>query len=328
MDDLITVIIPVYNVEKYMRECLDSVINQSYSHLEIILVDDGSTDYSGKICDEYCKMDIRVKCIHKKNGGLSSARNAGLDIATGNYIAFIDSDDIYELNYIEILYRNIVEFCADISCCKYMRFNESKPDNINQFISKTECISSVKCMENILYQYRDHIFTVAVWNKLYKRAIFDSIRFPFGKLNEDMAVVLQIMDLAKKVVVCDYIGYFYRINSNSITNQKFSSKRMDVVYVTEDMLKYVRDKHPELENAAIHILFRRNIEMLMLILQSDKQVYINEYTYILDNIKKYRLHILYDSKSQKSSKICALVSFCGVNIMQQVYKIYKQHKSG
>ena len=126
MDSLVSVIVPVYKVEKYLSKCLDSIVNQTYKNLEIILVDDGSPDNSGKICDEYAQKDSRIKVIHKENGGLSSARNAGLDIATGEYIAFADSDDSVHLDFVEKLYRAIKEENADIACCSVEDFIEDK----------------------------------------------------------------------------------------------------------------------------------------------------------------------------------------------------------
>lgn len=180
--DLISVIVPVYNVEKYLEKCVQSIINQTYENLEIILVDDGATDNSGKICDEFAKKDSRIKVIHKENGGLSDARNFGLDIATGKYISFIDSDDFVNKRLFEILHKEIIKNDYDIAFCDYFKFFEN--DNVDEEIS-----NSYKILEHTKYSilnlYYDighkHEKAVVAWGKLYKSKFFKDIRYPKGK---------------------------------------------------------------------------------------------------------------------------------------------------
>lgn len=195
----ISVIVPVYNVEKYLSQCLDSIIHQTYKNLEIILVDDGSTDSSGLICDNYSQKDKRIKIIHKCQGGLSDARNAGLKIATGEYISFIDSDDFIDKNMYSILINNTQKYNSDIVWFNYYNYY-SKKHFINSSIIKNNDLydlsssDKIKFAKNLFYQYK---MDAHVWAKLYKRSIFNNIKFPYGKLFEDIFVLLPILSNAK-----------------------------------------------------------------------------------------------------------------------------------
>lgn len=241
-DCLISVIVPVYKVENYLRQCLDSIINQTYKNLEIILVDDGSPDNCPKICDEYAKNDKRIKVIHKENGGLSSARNAGLDVCTGEYISFIDSDDIVDKNFIERMYTKSKEYRSDICICNYAKFSDD--ENIGCFSKeeKNTVLSSEIVQEKMLE--KNAVLYIIMWNKLFKRYIFDCIRFPLGKINEDEAVIHYIYDRCKSdVLVINNILYFYRFNESSITNRKFSATRLDAMDAMKDRIEFYKRKN-------------------------------------------------------------------------------------
>ena len=180
MEDLISVVIPVYNVKPYLERCINSVVNQTYKNLEIILVDDGSTDGSDKICDDYSKKYKNIEVIHKKNGGLSDARNVGIENAHGQYIQFIDSDDYVNNKMIEILYNNLKNTNSDISVCRPYSFSnvsEIKDYKIEENLVEYEGIDILKNM------YNDYLVTVVAWNKLYKKSIFNKIRYPKGRIN-------------------------------------------------------------------------------------------------------------------------------------------------
>lgn len=219
----ISVIVPVYNVEKYLSQCLDSIIHQTYKNLEIILVDDGSTDSSGLICDNYSQKDKRIKIIHKCQGGLSAARNAGLKIATGEYISFIDSDDFIDKNMYSILINNTQKYNSDIVWFNYYNYY-SKKHFINSSIIKNNDLydlsssDKIKFAKNLFYQYK---MDAHVWAKLYKRSIFNNIKFPYGKLFEDIFVLLPILSNAKIISTIPDCLYFYRNRSESIVNQYF-----------------------------------------------------------------------------------------------------------
>ena len=212
MSEKISIIIPVYNVENYLKRCLESIVNQTYKNLEIILVDDGSTDNSGKICDEYKEKDKRIIVIHKENGGLSDARNAGIDIATGNYIGFIDSDDFADVRMYEILLNNLKSTNSDISICNLYKFSNEKEIYKTEEIEKLTVYDRKNFFENM---YNDLLVSVLAWNKLYKKEIFSDIRYPKGKIIEDAAILHYIIGKCDKIVITnlELIYYFCRDNS-------------------------------------------------------------------------------------------------------------------
>lgn len=212
--DLVSIIVPVYNVEKYLKRCLSSIIAQKYSNIEIILIDDGSVDSSGKICDEYGKKDKRIRVFHKANGGLSSARNRGIEESRGNYIAFVDSDDWISSNYISILYENIKKFSADISACSMLRINDKGKKNV--YVSLEN-----KCFTPRDLFNRNNSTGLSACNKLYARSIFETIRFPVNKYFEDSFIYMETILKSKKIVTTSDYLYFYYINDNSITTGKF-----------------------------------------------------------------------------------------------------------
>lgn len=245
-DDLITVILPIYNVEKYLQRCISTVIKQSYKNLEIILVDDGSTDQSGKICDENAKIDNRIIVIHKENGGLSDARNAGIDIATGKYIAFIDSDDYVETDYIERLYGAIIAEQADVSICSFFYVDEA--DNIiglETIVNKTSICRGKDILERALTP--NGVGYVVAWNKLYKRELFRNLRYEKGKVHEDEFINYKLFWNCNNVVIISNLLYNYRQRNGSIQGTKIDFKRIQVqeeVHLSRiDFYKKNNEKH-------------------------------------------------------------------------------------
>ncbi len=237
--DLISVIVPVYNVEKYLPQCIDSILNQTEKNLEIILVDDGSLDNSGKICDEFSKKDDRIVVIHKKNNGLSSARNAGLEIAKGNYIGFVDSDDWLDKSMYEILLKLLKENNSDISCCDFFKTANSDgsiPHIDNEIINSYNNIESLNNFYNDLYTQ-----TVVAWNKLYKRELFKDISYPVGKIHEDEGTTYKLYYKANKITYTNRPLYYYRITPNSITTSKFNKKRLDIIDVYDEKVKFIKN---------------------------------------------------------------------------------------
>lgn len=233
-EELVSVIVPVYNVEKYLSQCLDSIIHQTYKNLEIILVNDGSTDGSGKICDDYAAKDGRIKVIHQENGGLSDARNKGLDLMTGQFVTFVDSDDYLENNCIHTLYTYACTCKTDISIGKFVEFEE----NTSQFLfhnhlnngNKIEFLTGDQCLERHHTVFLS-IFVTA-WAKLYRTSLFNDsnpckkIRYPLGVLHEDQYTTHKLFFKSNKIVfVNDYL-YVYRVRKNSITNTPLSDKRI------------------------------------------------------------------------------------------------------
>ena len=218
-NDLVSVVIPIYNVEKYLEKCVNSLVNQTYRNLEIILVDDGSTDNSGNIADELSKIDSRINVYHKKNGGLSDARNFGIEHANGKYICFVDSDDYVSLNYIFDLYNGIKEYNYDIAIVDFLKFDEKikiyddiRNTNIKYFsLTKEEAINSL---------FNDSSFGNYAWNKMYKLSLFKNIRYPIGKKMEDLGTTYKLFLKSDNIVYCDAKDYYYLQRKGSILHSK------------------------------------------------------------------------------------------------------------
>ena len=227
---LVSIIVPVYNVEKYIHKCLNSILNQSYYNLEVILVDDGSTDKSGEICDEYALLDKRIHIIHKENGGLSSARNAALDIVSGEYIAFVDSDDWIEREMIEKLVEKAIEEEADMVQCGFRYVNEHN-DIKGTNSSKGIVISNNESLIDLYFSQK--IIDVVVWNKLYKKYLFDNIRMFEGRNNEDTMIMPEILLQVGKFINIDGEYYNYLKREDSIMSNKFSLKKLDSIFACE-----------------------------------------------------------------------------------------------
>ena len=244
---LVSVIIPVYNTEQYLNKCVDSVINQSYKNLEIWLVDDGSTDSSLKICNEYEKQDSRIKVIHKDNGGLSSARNLALDSMHGEYVAFIDSDDWVSENWIESLYNSIkmndsLISVGGICSCSQIR------DVYSPIIHNEKYTTPESSM--IKYITESDIRSV-VCNKLYHYSLFDNLRFPVGRIYEDAYVIPELICRSNRICYSKEGYYFVRIREGSITHQSFSEKNLDLLYASDNMLRCCKENYPQLEKLAM-----------------------------------------------------------------------------
>jgi glycosyltransferase involved in cell wall biosynthesis len=244
---LVTVIVPVYKVEPYLRRCLDSIVNQTYKNLEIILIDDGSPDNCGVICDEYAEIDKRIKVIHKKNGGLSSARNVGLDVFKGEYVSFVDSDDVVSLDMIEYLYDLLSDNNAEISVC----LHEIVRDN-HRWISfknvNNQTVTPKECIKKLLYN--DGVDTSA-WAKLYKASLFNNVRYPQGKLFEDIATTYKLFFNANRIALGNEAKYSYILRNSSIVGSSFNEKKLDLLEMTDEMGRNVLNVYPDLSKAVL-----------------------------------------------------------------------------
>ena len=241
---LISIIIPVYKVEKYLEKCIQSVINQTYENLQIILVDDGSPDNCGKICDEYAKKDHRIEVIHKSNGGLSDARNKGLEMAKGEYIGFVDSDDYIEADMYEVLYNLLKQYNADVSICNFYTVSQGKisiknADNgINEY-NRIEILKEILLDKNI-QSY--------AWNKLYKKELFDEIKYPIGKKYEDIGTTFYLLEKCNKVVVTGKSEYYYINRQDSIINNVTESTITDYIELIIQRYDYIEENIKELSS--------------------------------------------------------------------------------
>lgn len=251
LGDLVTVVVPIYNVENYLDRCVSSIINQSYDNLEIILVDDGSKDNSPKICDSYEKKDSRIKVIHKKNGGLSDARNKGIDIASGKYICFVDSDDWIECDMIERMYNTIQKDNSNISICRRNRAYDDGRKIIEEYkkYPKNNLFDNI---EGLRYLMSFCGYDMSVCDKMFELQLFEDIRFPFGKTCEDSFTTYKIFHKASKISYIDepFYNYFFRINSIS-RNSKVNET---VIEAAKEQYQYMCDNEPELINEAASFL--------------------------------------------------------------------------
>lgn len=248
MQPLISVIIPMYNVEKYLRQCIDSVLEQTYQNLEIILVDDGSPDNCGKICDEYAELDSRINVIHKKNGGLSDARNVGIEIAKGEYITFIDSDDFITKDYVEYLYQLLENGNADMSVCQRLDVDEEGVSlNIKINVKEQVVVGNRECMRAYV---EERSVETAAWGKLYKTEMFKQVRYPVGKYHEDVFTTYLLIAQCEKIAIGSEQKYGYRSRTESITKSSFSKKHLDSVEGTIKRGEFVGKKYPEFAQVA------------------------------------------------------------------------------
>lgn len=245
---LISVIVPVYNVEAYLDRCVQSIVDQTYRNLEIILVDDGSPDRCGAMCDAWAEKDSRVRVIHKVNGGLSDARNTGLAAATGEYIGFVDSDDYIRADMLGLLLEHLQKNDAQIAACGVALVDETgtKKGTLTRagacVLEKQEAMRAV-IEESWLKQ--------PVWNKLYRANAIQDIPFPIGKYHEDVFWTYQAVSRAEKVSVFDAPCYFYTQRENSIMGAAYSLKRLDSLEAKQKRLAYIRENFPELEGTAV-----------------------------------------------------------------------------
>lgn len=251
---LITVIIPVYNVEKYLRRCLDSVIAQTYQNLEIICVDDGSIDDSGKICDQYAVRDARIKVIHQENQGLSAARNRGLDCATGEYIAFVDSDDYIQSDMLERLYSELSKSEASYVICGYNVVNSAGIILGTHSVGKNRVCSGADGLRQHYYHSNGQENFVTVWGKLYNKELFADVRFKAGIYFEDIHIMPYLLLQSSEVLLLPYVGYSYTQNEHSITNTSSETHRAHLYKNAFEIWKdhielYKRCGLPDLENA-------------------------------------------------------------------------------
>ena len=238
-DPLITVIVPIYNVEQYLEKCVNSILKQTYQHLEIILVDDGSPDNCGAICDQYSCVDQRIKVIHKQNGGLSDARNAGLDMANGEFIAFVDSDDTIMPEMIEKLYQRIMTDQSDMAFCGYKQVDQDG-EILSEYYLPDNVLTGFEALK-ASYESNGVLYTVA-WNKLYRKHLFQYIRFPVGKYHEDEYTTYQIIDRCGRVSIVRETLYIYNQRDNSIMQEAYSLRRLDGIEASYERYNYFKKK--------------------------------------------------------------------------------------
>lgn len=315
-EDLISVIVPIYNVDKYLNVCLDSIISQSYTNLEIILVDDGSKDNCSKICDEYASKDKRIKVIHKENGGLSSARNAGLDICKGEYIAFVDSDDCVLPDFIKQLHDLIIKHNVELSFCDYYRGK-----TVSEIIDND---TTNEIMELDNEQFQEYlILKNYTWNKMYHKSLFENIRFPVGKAFEDIFIMYKIASKVDKTCGTTKKLYLYRINENSISGSFLKDNRKDYYEGAEQRLAFFKETNNKLFTKQLieYLINLRTIQLEGLTKNIDNDITKLAKEKYQSYLKEYKQEI--DKYASKSTRF-KLYSFLRVpKLYSIIYKLKK-----
>ena len=297
----ISIIVPVYNVEAYLERCVESILKQTYTNLEILLVNDGSTDKSGELCDKLALRDHRIRVIHKENGGLSDARNRGIDEASSNLIGFIDSDDYIDEDMYETLYRQMVASKADLSMCGHYDVYHQIPE-----LMPEEAIKMV--MEA-------KILSVTAVNKLYKKALFEQLRFRIGKIAEDAFIMVDLIHQCSKIVATNEKKYYYVHRENSITTQKFSLKFLNVIEAYEQNAKIISENYPDLYDVAIMRLNWAYFYVLdRLLVDNDFKDKVLE-DRLISYLKKNKKSILMDSRFTRARKM----SFLALCLSRKLY---------
>lgn len=323
--DLISVIVPVYNVEQYLKICLDSIINQTYINLEIILVNDGSTDGSGDICEEYKRNDGRIKVIHKENGGLSSARNIGIRNATGNWIGFVDSDDYVEKDMYESLLLLAKKYKADLVLGQFRTFDSL---DIEDYINTNSNIifKEKELIETFILNPGKYRITNSVWDRLYKKELVENIDFPEGKLNEDIVYTIEVFYKCKKAVYVDHAYYNYRINrAESIMTKQYRPKNLyDLFALTEEASNFLYAQHRK-DLADIYFI-RKYISLydaLCEVKDKETKVIIKRY---LNNKKKIVYKIIKGKNVDNKIRIMVLLGWFSPKIKKYIFIFYEKLK--
>ncbi|MBW8348411.1 glycosyltransferase [Bacillus sp. IITD106] len=241
MKPLISIIVPVYNVQSYLPRCIDSVLEQTFSEYELILINDGSTDDSGNICDEYTKKDSRILVIHKENGGVSSARNVGIDAANGQYIGFIDSDDFIHQKMYEILFLTAKKHSSDIVVCDFLKVRNENVSLNNTDYNIKHFTNTQALNELYTNNYRDAEKWVFLWNKLFKKDLFANVKFPEGKIYEDELVAHKILYGSKILTHVEIPFYYYFQRADSYIGSQFSRKKFDRIYALSDRIHFFKE---------------------------------------------------------------------------------------
>ncbi|ONI42805.1 hypothetical protein AN639_02285 [Candidatus Epulonipiscium fishelsonii] len=309
--DKISIIVPIYNVENYLERCIKTIVNQTYKNLEIILINDGSTDNSLDICKKYAKYDDRIRLIDKPNGGVSSARNIGLKIATGNYIGFVDGDDWIDKNMYKDLMKIVSKYHLDIAITGiFGKINTTKLIN-DKFILFTREQALVELFKSTYIQS-------FLWQKIFKKELFEKIKFPEGKIYEDQFIMYKLFNKCHKIGYINKRHYYYRDTPNSILNKSFSLNDLSLIDSTYNMIKFAQQNYPASSNYIIENYVRQNLVILKRMMTAkyyDYELVKN----IQLNIKPYiKIYLL--SKHKLITKIVGLMLVINLKFTINLYK--------
>lgn len=250
---MISIIVPVFGVEPFLDECILSIIRQTCTDLEIILVDDGSPDCCDRICDRYATLDNRIRVIHKMSSGPSDARNAGLQVARGEYVGFVDSDDYIASDMFAFLLSLLQDTDSDISICGHVKTTHKGKPGLYLRSKRIRFMDAGEALKKMLQLGHYESF---VWNKLFKRELFDKIEFPSGKLYEDLYTTYKLIDRAHRIAYSRKVKYFYRQRLGSLIHTVYSSKYYDYVNASAEVRDYIEERYPSVHHTATLALYR------------------------------------------------------------------------
>lgn len=311
---MISVIVPVYNVEKYLDKCVQSILAQTYKDFELILVDDGSPDNCPQMCDQFAKNDSRIRVLHKKNGGLSDARNAGTAIASGEFVTYVDSDDYVADDYLEKLHSLLEKYDADIAVTGVERYYGSKPNCKNEKENEY-CYSGVEALEKMLYQ--DTLDSSACAILLPKVMALNNL-FPIGKYHEDEFTTYKYYSEARKVAVTTRKQYFYFQRPGSIMHI-FGQSAVDELDASDNLVHFCKNNYPNMEKAAKSKKFSNYCQVLLKNTNINNDNY-KEYKRIIHYIDNVKFDILFDNKTRRKNRIAALLLIFGEGILRFVWE--------
>lgn len=314
MDDLISVIVPIYKVEEYLDECISSIVAQTYKNLEIILVDDGSPDNCGAICDNWAEKDSRIRVIHKENGGLSDARNAGLSVANGDYIAFVDSDDWIDPRMYEILLLAMKREDSDLVACNIL---SCYPERQVPYGCETYTVGGSEVFLSMLYD--DTRFPVSALNKLYRRELWDNIRFPVGKICEDAFTTYLLVDKANRIVQIPEALYCYRIRENSTMTSPFSRKRMDEEEAWRCNYEFMRQHYPWLYRPAFDFYLQKVMVLIDTIPGEQRSLFREEFQKLYGILQKNIPYVLFKSGLSWKVRVVYLMDYIRLKKSEKRY---------
>ncbi|MBR5496893.1 MAG: glycosyltransferase [Clostridia bacterium] len=325
MSKLVTIIIPVYNVEKYLKSCVESLTKQTHKDIEIILVDDGSPDNSGILCDTLAETDSRIVVIHKENGGVSSARNAALDIMKGDFVTFVDGDDYVDEDFISCMYNAITKNNADIATCGHYRVEfDGTLKSIYTLSDNAEDIICKTGIESLTDMFYGETCSASSGSKLYKRCFFDNLRFPDYVMGEDTYVVYHAFSEAEKIAHTNKPLYYYVQHESSVTNKKANYiKFYDYVRLYDHILEVDKNlTNKTYFNSLANRLIENNFWVYMK-LRNEPDKYNDEKQHIMDNIKTFRKYVITNKKSEFRVKAACILSYFGPKMIKFIYDIQK-----
>ena len=319
MKPLISVVVPVYRVQEYLSRCVLSLQSQTYPNLEIILVDDGSPDRCGEMCDTFAAQDARIRTIHQTNRGLSAARNAGTMDAKGEYIAFVDSDDWVHPEYVERLWELAERTGAELTVCGNQKVSAEKDVTADEVENRFFCLNRQDALAEMLYQGR---IETNAWGKLYLTRHAKKCLYPEGRLFEDLATTYRFFAMAEKIAVCDAALYYYWQRPDSIMARKFEPSRFDELVSADEMYHFIQMRFPEQEPAACCRRFSCYCQVLLML--PTEENYRQKRREIWTVLKNSRLRVLKDPRARRKNRIAALLAYGGEWMLRLGWMIHSE----